>query len=175
MGRTIKNNYKIILEIGGLLLVAIVVAFLFEDDYRQFIRFLFSFFNGDKIQFVGKGFHLFASGIFVATFGIFASFSFLLLMFSTRPRRIKRTCVTIIIFFAMTILITALDSKRLIIECTACDDGIRRLPYNQITYDTYFIISLTTAIAYLLMTYLSDRKRLRKTNETKLTERKPNR
>jgi hypothetical protein len=65
----------------------------------------------------------------------------------------------------MTILITALDSKRLIIECTACADGIRRLTFNQLTYDKYFIISLTTAIAYLLTSILFERKRLRKTNE----------
>ncbi|WP_291117923.1 hypothetical protein [Flavobacterium sp. UBA6135] len=74
--------------------------------------------------------------------------------------------MTVFIFFAMTISITALDSKRLILECTACDDGIIRLPFNQLTYDKYFIISLTTAIAYLLTTYLLERRRLKKTNET---------
>ena len=67
----------------------------------------------------------------------------------------------------MTILITAFDSKRLIIECTACDDGIRKLTFNEITYDKYFIISLTTATIYLLTTYLIERKRLKKTSETK--------
>jgi hypothetical protein len=71
----------------------------------------------------------------------------------------------VLIFFSTTILVTAIDSKRLIIECTTCDDGIRRLTFNQITYDTYFIISLFTTIAYLLTTYLLERKRLIKTNE----------
>jgi len=163
---TIKNNYKIILTTIGFLLVGILLAFLFEDYYRQLVRFLFKFFNGDNIQFFGKNFHLFASDIFVGTFGLFTSLTFLLLKFSSRPNRLKRVCVTVSIFFAMTIIITALDSKRLIIECTACDDGIRRLTFNQPTYDKYFVISLTTAFAYLLMTFLLERKRLRKTNET---------
>ncbi len=165
MWTTVKNNYKTIFATTGLLLVSIVVAFLFEDYYRQLVRFLFKFFNGDNIQFLGKNFHLFPSDSFVVAFGLFTSLIFLLLKFSTRPNRLKRTCVTVIVFFAMTILITALDSNRLIIECTACDDGIRRLTFNQVTYDKYFIISLTTAFAYLLTTYLLERKRLKK-NET---------
>jgi hypothetical protein len=65
----------------------------------------------------------------------------------------------------MTFLITALDSKRIILECTACDDGIVRLHFNELAYDKYFLTSLTTAIAYLLTTYLLERRRLRKTNE----------
>lgn len=165
MWTTIKNNYKTILATVGLLLVAIIVAFLFEDYYRQLVRFLFKFFNGDNIQFFGKNFHLFPSDSFVVAFGLFTSLTFLLLKFSSRPDRLKRTCVTVIVFFATTSLITALDSKRLIIECTACDDGIRRLTFNEITYDKYFIISLTTATVYLLTVYLLERKRLKKSNE----------
>jgi len=166
MWTTVKNNYKTILTTIGLLLVAIVVAFLFEDYYRQLVRFSFKFFNGDNIQFFGKNFHLFPSDSFVIAFGLFTSLIFLLLKFSSRSNRLKRTCVTVFVFFVTTILITALDSKRLIIECTACDDGIRRLTFNQPNYDKSFIISLSTAFVYLMTTYLLERKRLRKTNGT---------
>ncbi len=165
MWMTIKNNYKTILATVGLLLGAIVVAFLFEDYYRQLVRFLFKFFNGDNIQFFGKNFHLFPSDSFIVAFELFATLTFLLLKFSARPNRLKRICLTVIVFFVTTILVTALDSKRLIIECTACDDGIRRLTFNEVTYDKYFIISLTTATIYLMTTYLLERKRLRRTNE----------
>jgi hypothetical protein len=165
MWTTIKNNYKTILTTIGLFLVGFLVAYLFEDYYRQFVRFSFKFFNGDNIQFVGKNFHLFASDRFVTAFGLFASLTFLLLKFSSGLARLKRIFLTVIIFFLTTILITALDSKRLIIECTACDNGIRRLSFNSITYDKYFIISLTATIAYLLTAYLLEQKRLKKTNE----------
>ncbi len=164
MWTTLKNNYKIVLTTVGLLIVGIVLAFLFEDYYRQLVRFSFKFFNGDNIQFVGKNFHLFASDVFVVAFGLFASATFLLLKFSKRAKRLKRTSMTIFVFFVTTILITALDSKQLIIECTACDDGIRRLTYNQPTYDKYFVISLTIASAYLLAAFLLERKRRRKAN-----------
>ena len=159
MWKRIMSNYKTILKTIGFLLVGIVLAFLFEDYYRQFVRFSFKFFNGDNIQFIGKNFHLFASNIFVVFFGIFTSLTFLLLKFTARQYKIKRVCLTVLIFFVMTILITALDSKRLIIECTACDDGIRKLTFNELTYDKYFIISLTTSIVYLLTTYLLERKK----------------
>jgi hypothetical protein len=166
MWTEIKNIYKTILTAIGLLLVGIMFAFLCENYYRQLVRFSFKFFNGDNIQFVGKNFHLFASDIFVASFGLFTSLTFLLLKFSLRPYRVKRVCLTIFVFFTTTIIITALDSKRLIIECTDCDEGIRRLTFNQLNYDKYFIISLIITFAYLLSTYLLDRKRLRKMNET---------
>lgn len=165
MWPTIKNNYKIILTTVGLLLVGIVLAFLFEDYYRQYVRFLFKFFNGDKIQFVGKNFHLFASYFFVVAFGLFVSLTFLLLKFSAKPNRKNRACLTIIIFFGSTIFITALDSYRLIIECTDCDYGIRKLSFNDPKYDKYFVISLIISFVYLLTTYLLERKRLRITNE----------
>ena len=163
MWTTIKNNYKTIFSTAGLFIFSLVIAFLLEDYYRQLVRFLFKFFNGDNIQFFGKNFHLFASDSFVAAFGLFTLLTFLLLKFSSRPYRIKRVSITIIVFFATTILITALDSKRLIMECTACNDGIRKLTFNQVTYDRYFIISLSTAIFYLLTTYLLERKRHRMT------------
>ena len=166
MWTTVKNNYKTILTTAVLLIVAIVLAFLFEDYYRQLVRFSFKFFNGDNIQFFGKNFHLFPNESFIVAFGLFTSLTFLLLKFSSRPYRLKRTFVTIIFFFTTTIIVTAFDSIELVVECTACNDGIRRLTFNQPEYDKYFIISLTTAITYLLSTYLLERKRLRKMNET---------
>lgn len=167
MWSKIKSKYKTILTTTGAFLIGFLVAYLFEDYYRQLVRFSFKVFNGDNIQFIGKNFHLFASYSFVIAFGLFASLTFLFIKFSFRPNRLKRICVAIIIFFASTALITALDSKRLIIECTACDNGIRRLTFNQLTYDKYFIISLIVAISYLLITYLLELKRLRNTNEIK--------
>ena len=165
MWTILKNNYKTILLTIVLLLLGIIFAFIFEDYYRQLVRISFKYFNGDKIQFSGKNFHLYASYSFVIAFGLFTTLIFLLLKFSSRPNKIKRVCLTIFIFFATTFLTTALDSTRLVVECTACNEGIRILAYNELSYDNYFIISLTTAIAYLIAIYLLERKQLNKTNE----------
>ena len=159
MWTTIKNKYKIILSTIGLLIVGIILAFLFEDFYRQLVRFSFKFFNGDNIQFVGKNFHLFASNSFVISFGLFTALTFLLLYNTFQADRLKILSVTVFLFFITTILITALDSKRLIIECTACDQGIRKLTYNELTYDGYFIVSLCVSLLYLFLTLLKQRNR----------------
>lgn len=165
----IRENYKIILSaiqdtFFGFLF-AYILANGFEDYYRQLIRYLFRFFNGDSIRFIGKNFHLFPSLSFIINFGIFTSLAMMLFRFSFKPHRIRRISLMVLIFFSTTILTIALDSKRLIIECTTCQDGIRRLTFDQLAFDNYFSIGLFTAIAYLLTTFLLERKRLRKTNE----------
>jgi hypothetical protein len=166
MWTIVKRNYKTILAIAGLLLIANIVLYLLEEYYRKLVRLSFKFFNGDNIQFYGKYFHLKPSDNLIIAISIFTLLTYLLLKFSSRPKRLKRTLVTINIFFAMTILITALDSKLQIIACTACDDGILILSLNNITYDKYFIVSLIASFTYLLTTYLLERKQFAKRNET---------
>lgn len=159
MWTTIRINYKTILSTVGILILASVLAVLFEDHYRQLVRYSFKIFHGEKIQFYGKNFHLFASDRFVFAFGLFGALTFLIVKFSLPPERIKKTGLAAIIFFVTTIIITAVDSKLLILECTACEDGIRWLTFNQPHYDAYFIISLSVATAYLLTSYLLEHKR----------------
>ena len=151
MWTVLKANYRIILTSIGFLILGFALSFLFENHYRQFVRFSFKFFNGDKIQFVGKNFHLFVSNRFLVSFGLFSSLAFLLIRTSLKRRRIIKTLLMFIVLLISTLIVTALDSKRLIIECTNCDDGIRKLTYNEITYDTYFIICLIIAILFLLI------------------------
>ncbi len=155
MWSIIRNNYKTVLTAIEIFLVAIIVAFLFEDYYRRLVRFLFKFFNGDNIQFIGK--NLFASNCFVVSFAFFCLLTFLMLKSSQQSKRLKRSCLTVLIFFISTFLITALDSKMLIVECAACDNGVRKLVYNEVAYDRYFIISLIISFGYLLASYLLER------------------
>lgn len=151
MWTTIKQKYKVILTTIGIVLVGIIVAFLFEDYYRQLIRLLFKIFNGDKIQFFGKNFHLFASNKFVLSFGLYLSVTFLFVRHLNLFDRIKNLTISTIIFFIATISISAFESKRLVLECTACNDGIRKLTYNEITYDKYFIISLVISLIFIII------------------------
>lgn len=137
-----RNNYKAILKTLGLFTFGVASAFLAEDYYRQLVRFFFKFFNGDNINFIGKNFHLFANIKFVLSFGLFCSLTFLVLNRYKFYNRLKAMLYSTAIFILTTIFISLLDSKRLIIECTACNDGIRTLTYNEITYDFYFITSL---------------------------------
>lgn len=148
----------------GFFLLGVVAAFLFEEYYRQLVRYSLKLFNGKNIQFFGKNSHLFPSYSFVNTFGLFTSFTFLLLRFSCEPNRIKKISLAVLFFFATTFLITAVDSKLMVIGCTACNDGMMRLSFNQPPYDNYFMISLAVAFLYISITYLLAYKR--KSNKT---------
>lgn len=146
---TVMSNLKTALTALGIFFVGTVAGYISEYHYRRFVRFLFWLFNGDNIQFYGKDFHLFPSACFVISSGLYASLAFLLLKNATWTYRIKRGSLSVIVFFTTTVLIAALDSKRLIMECTACDDGIRKLVFGAVAYDTYFITSLSASILYL--------------------------
>jgi hypothetical protein len=154
----LKSHYKAIFNTIGILLIGIAAAFLFEENYRQLVRSLFKLIQGDKIQFVGKNFQMFASKSFVYSFGVFTSIVFLALRFSSKNKRLIRLFITLAIFFITTILICTIDSYRLIIECTACDGGVRNLTFDQLNYNRYFILSLILSLCYLLFAFFLEQK-----------------
>ena len=162
MWTELKINYKIVLATFGFLIVGMVFGYLSEDFYRRFIRYLFKIFSGDKIEFIGKNFHFLASFKFVCAFGIFLFSIFLLSRQLKFIEKIKKFTILIITFFISTISISAFESNRLIIECTACNDGVRKLTYNQISYDSYFIISLI--ISFLLLLIIIKYKKVKTMN-----------
>jgi len=139
-------------------------AFACEEYYRQLVRFLFKLFNGNNIVFIGKNFHLLPSTEFTVSFGVFCTLTFFILQKNPLYNEYKAFIYLIVMFILTTTIISWLDSKRLIIECTACDDGIRKLSYNEITYDAYFMISLI--IPFLTFSFLVywHRKKLNKLN-----------
>jgi len=143
-------------------LTGVILAFLFETGYRRLIRFLFTFFNGDRIQFFGKDFHLFPSSVFILSFGCLISLMYISLKHLSFAHWLKQLIITVGIFFLTNALVTYTASKILIIECTACDDGMRKLNRKEIGYDQYFVAGNIVCIIYLLILYLLHRRRLLK-------------
>ena len=151
-----EDNDKSVLTLLGFFLGGVFCGYLIEDFYRQFVRFVFWIFNGNHIQFTGKNFHLFASNPFVFAFGIFIVVVFLFLTVSIREDRLKKVVNVVLLFLFSSTLTSTLDSKRLLLECTQCTqctDGIRKIGYNEVGYDSYFVVSLSASIIYLLITY----------------------
>ena len=114
--------------------IGFVVAFFLASFFRDIIQDLFQWSTNNGIQFHGKDFFLFGNPIY------FASFGFSFLIFSIANRKVKtlriiRNGILLILIFGISLIgISALDANLTIIECTACDDGIRRLGYNEINY-----------------------------------------
>lgn len=162
MWKSLDNKIKTVSIAIVLFVFGYATAFACEEYYRQLVRFLFKFFNGNNIVFIGKNFHLFPSSEFTVSFGVFCTLTFFILHKNPLYNKYKAFIYLITTFVLTTSIISWLDSKRLIIECTACDDGIRKLSYNQITYDAYFIISLVVSILFLLLLVYRNREKTNK-------------
>lgn len=114
------NKSKVILLLLAIFLLAITLAFYYENNYRILVRFFFSLFQGDQIKFSGKDFHLFASYSFVIGFGLYCSLQTLLLYRKNHTRRLIELSTSILLFFITTTMTTFADSLQMVAKCTAC-------------------------------------------------------
>jgi hypothetical protein len=147
------KRLKNILLLFLVFVLTITLAVYYENSYRVLVRFFFKLFQGDKIKFVGKNFYLFASPYLVVAFGLFSVMLIMLLYGQSNRRRLVYLFSTIALFFITTIVTTYIDSTGYVVECTACQDGVRSLGYNAIDYDFHFITSLVVGLIPLFWTF----------------------
>jgi hypothetical protein len=148
------SKIKIILLLLLVFVLAITLAFYNENCYRILVRFFFNYYQGDKIKFIGKDFHLFASTYFVVAFGLFSVLLSIFMYVQINKKRFMYLLLTTILFFGTTLATTYFDSLSKVVECTACQNGIRRLHYNDINYDFHFITSLVFGVLPILWAFL---------------------
>ena len=148
------NRIKFILLLLLVFVLTITLAVYYENSYRVLVRFFFKYFQGDKIKFIGKNFHLFASPYFVVAFGLFSVLLTMLLYGQSNRRKFIYLLLTIALFFITTIATTYIDSFGKVVECTTCLDGVRSLHFNAVNYDFHFITSLVVGLLPLLWTFL---------------------
>ena len=148
------NRIKFILLLLLVFVLTITLAVYYENSYRVLVRFFFKYFQGDKIKFIGKNFHLFASPYFVVAFGLFSVLLTMLLYGQSNRRKFIYLLLTIALFFITTIATTYIDSFGKVVECTACQDGVRSLHFNAVNYDFHFITSLVVGLLPLVWTFL---------------------
>jgi len=141
-----KIFFKIICFIIILYLI-FLATFLFEEDYRKAIRYLFEFFSDNKLSFhmPKKHFH-FASDEFIFSPCAFFILMFVFLKHETKKTIILKSILAFFIFPVSNLIFCILDSFGKLAECTACQDGTRILSYDEINYDLIFITSLTLSL-----------------------------
>lgn len=162
------KRIKIILLLLAVFVFTITLAIYYENNYRILVRFFFRFFQGDKIKFTGKNFHLLASPYIVISFGLFSVMLIFFLLKQTNKERIFYLILVTAFFFIATIATTYIDSLGKVVECTACHEGIRNIGYNEINYAFHFIISLVAGLSPLLWKYF---KKLKKPPKNKSIDR----
>jgi hypothetical protein len=137
-----------------------LLAFTFEENYREFIRNLYQQLTENKISFKNNVKYLhFASDEFTSAFVIVLISKFILLKRLENRQRIINIVLGMLLIIISTIIICYLDSNGKLIECTACNNGKRVLGFNDINYDFIFITSLLFGILPAIVTEIKNRKR----------------
>lgn len=127
---------------------------------REFILDLFVFFTDNHIRFRGKIFiPLFFGWHYSAIFALIGLFCYHAFRVCTLREKIKYASLAVCIFFLVLAVLCYFDSNIKIIECTACDDGIRTLEYSDIRYERIIFASLALALLPIGIKYIRSQRR----------------
>jgi len=144
--------------IGGIILFVIFIAsiycaFYFEESFRRLIRHLYITFTNGKISFFSPKKDIrFASWGYVVSFGLFVVALCFLFYRQPNKQRFINVALAMFLFVASVLIQSYSGSLFKLIECTACNDGTRKLYFNEINYDPIFISSLIVAIIPFVIT-----------------------
>jgi len=130
---------------------ACLISACFDSYYRQLVIECYLLSTNGNIHFVGKYFLFFPSEYFIFCFGLYCTvLSFVLLKKTVRNKLIK-LAIALFTFFLSIAAICYVYSNKYIMECTACDDGVRKLRYAEVPYDAIFIESLSLSLLIFLV------------------------
>lgn len=127
-------------------MLGIVIAYNSESFFRLLIQDIFQWSTSGKIQFVGKNVFIFLDRFYFMTLG----FAMLVLAYENLNQKIiqvfRNVIISFLIFCVVIFGFSFINAKMKIIECTACNDGIRYLHYNDINYGVILCVSSIIAI-----------------------------
>tara|TARA_R110001592_G_scaffold248694_4_gene511110 strand:+ start:1463 stop:1945 length:483 start_codon:yes stop_codon:yes gene_type:complete len=127
-------------------IIGIVIAYYSESFFREIIQDIYKWSTSNKIKFVGKNFYIFSNKLYFITFGIGLLILTLENLNQEHIQMLKNGILSILIFVIILIGISAVDANMKILECTACNDGIRKLNWNEINYGMILGISVIISI-----------------------------
>jgi polyferredoxin len=127
-------------------IIGLVVSLFTEPYLREWIQYLFKISTNNAIQFTGKNFHLFASSFYYASFGFMMVLFWVVIMDKRCKPRSVFGLLSIIVFALSLTFCCYVNSNLKIAQCTACNDGVRRIHYNEISYEGLIITSLIISI-----------------------------
>lgn len=108
-------------------IIGIGISLFSYSFFREQIQSIFFWSTSNRIRFIGKNFYLFGSNFYYLSIGI----SFFVLTLENLNQRLteifKNGIICFLTFGISLIGISAIDANIKVIECTACDDGIRSL------------------------------------------------
>ena len=145
------------------------IALYSESFFREIIQDIFKWSTSDKIKFVGKNMYIFSDKTYYITLGIIPLIKTLENLKKKPTEFLKNGIICLLIFAISLIGISAIDANIKVAECTACDDGIRKLHWNEINYG---LIIATSAIIAIIPSLIRIVKRMKKASVQQRTELK---
>lgn len=126
-------------------IIGIGISFYSESLLRSLIQDVFQWSTSNKITFIGKNFFVFSNKSYFLIFGISLGI-FSLANLNQKIIQMLKNCILYVLIFGIVLTgISAIDANLKIIECTACDDGTRKLHWNDINYGLILGISVISS------------------------------
>ncbi len=135
------------------------IALYTESFFREIIQDVFKWSTSDKIRFVGKNMYIFSDKTYYIMLGVIPLILTLENLNKKPAEYIKNVIICLLIFGISLIGISAIDANIKVVECTACDDGIKKLHWNGINYG---LIIGTSAIISIIPSLIRIIKRIKK-------------
>ncbi|MGB5942030.1 MAG: hypothetical protein WBG71_04055 [Leeuwenhoekiella sp.] len=138
--------------------VGMASPFFTYGFFRKTIQDVYVWGTSGKVQFFGKEFYLFFSPYYYIALA-FLFTVFILRNFQRKTSSIiKQFSLAVILFFSTVFIISYVLANLALIECTACEDGIKPLHYNAIPYSSILkLAALVAAIPSLLLLFKEGR------------------
>ena len=143
-------------------IIALIIGFtcaLYSDSFLRFkIQDIYLLATSNKIEFIGKNFFFFNNDSYYLGFGGV----FLILYLANYKNKLslilKNGFIAVLIFIIFLIITSTIDANLKLVECTACENGIRQLRRNDIKYSLIIVFSLLISIIPSVIQLIRNKK-----------------
>ncbi len=138
--------------------IGVAIDFYAQSFFREQIQNIFLWSTSGSMKFHGKNFYPFGSNFSFFSFGLAFSL-FLFANLKQIPKRIIRSGVlSTLIFVVLVIIISSIDANIKVAECTACENGIRSIRWNDINYGRILGVSILISVIPSMIFLMENRK-----------------
>ncbi len=144
----IMGRLRIALLGIGIFVASGALSYWLEGSYRVWVRSLCTT-NG--IQFAGKYVQLFVSRWFLFGSATWPLVTFLLIKKFTWQQGLIRLLIAVAVFFSVVFVLVSGWAASRVMQCTACDDGVRIMRFEEVPKDGFFVTALVLSLLAFLV------------------------
>jgi hypothetical protein len=115
-------------------MAGVAIAYISDEAIRNLIKYSYQFLTGDAIHFTGKDFHITYPAYFYVICGAVFAALYFLLKATSWPARMRYVSLFIFVFISSVVFMCFVDGNLKLAGCTACQDGRKAIPYDEIPF-----------------------------------------